>query len=251
MADSLLFLSGFDTGGHELRVVSISDSTAPYVLGSCWTRGVNFGVWANLPHQRSFVADKTRGLAVVDISNLHIPVLDTSLYAAGYSVDVCIDGSRAYVASDIYGMVILDISDPAQPHQLGAMDSTRQLDVHTVAARDSFAYMHFSVSLLDLRSIDVTDPRNPVSAGGYNVPAWPEDMELRDSLLYVAEMYHFQVVNVARPREPVLVGSCTAGDANSAGLSVRDTLAFIGNFMSQVVNISDPTNPAVVGTFIP
>ncbi|UCG42866.1 MAG: T9SS type A sorting domain-containing protein, partial [candidate division WOR-3 bacterium] len=125
----------------------------------------------------------------------------------------------------------------------------RQLGVHTDAARDSFAYMHFSVSLLDLRVIDVTDPRNPVSAGGYNAPNWPEDMVLRDTLLYVAEGYRFEVLNVARPREPELVGSCVSTDGNYFGLAVQDTFAYeVSLYGLWVINVARPVSPFVVSS---
>jgi hypothetical protein len=86
-------------------------------------------------------------------------------------------------------------------------------------------------------------------AGGCDATNWPEDMVLRDTFCYVAENRRFQVVNVARPREPVLVGSCVVGDATGPGMCLRDTLAYVTNLPTQVVNVADPGNPAVVGEF--
>ena len=75
----------------------------------------------------------------------------------------------------------------------------------------------------------------------------PQDMVLRDTLVYVAENARFQIVNVARPREPVLVGSCVLPFA-SHGLDLEDSLAFVGNTTSlQIVNIARPSNPVVIG----
>jgi hypothetical protein len=70
-------------------------------------------------------------------------------------------------------------------------------------------------------------------------------MVLRDTLVYKASMRNFQVVSVARPRQPVLVGSCVLPD-ESGGMSLRDTLAFVPNAPTQVVNVADPANPVVV-----
>jgi hypothetical protein len=74
-------------------------------------------------------------------------------------------------------------------------------------------------------------------------------MVIRDSFVYVAEINRFQIVNVARPREPVLAGSCVAGDATSASLFIKDTLAFVGNFVSNIVSIQNPASPQVISSF--
>ncbi len=248
LQDSLAFLSGYYTGGHVFRILSIADSTRPRLIGSSATPGGHLGVWADIVAQRAFVADRFKGLTLMDIGDLNSPALDTSLLGAGNAVDVWLDGRRLYIASDGFGMQVADATDPAKPTALGHADSTRSLSCYTVVARDSFAYMHFSVSLLDLRVIDVTDPRNPVSAGGYNAPNWPEDMVLRDSLLYVAEAYHLEVVNIARPREPVLVGSCNTQDGVHFGLAVKDTLAYLISGSLQLINVAQPDSPTVVST---
>ncbi|MBM3315380.1 T9SS type A sorting domain-containing protein, partial [candidate division WOR-3 bacterium] len=73
---------------------------------------------------------------------------------------------------------------------------------------------------------------------------------LRDSFVYCAEASRFQIVNVARPREPRLVGSCNAGDLTRAGLVVQDTLAyFTGPFVGmQVFSVANPASPYLVNT---
>jgi hypothetical protein len=71
----------------------------------------------------SYVADMT-GLAVVDISNLNAPVLDTVILKAGEAYDVAVNGAMAYVADYRGGLRVLDVSDPAKPVELGGRDST-------------------------------------------------------------------------------------------------------------------------------
>jgi hypothetical protein len=246
--DSLAFLSGYYTGGHEFRILSISDSTHPRAIGSCVTPGDNNGVWAAVARNRAYVADRYRGLTDLDISSLQTPGIDTSRLAAGLSVDVAVDQGTAYVANSSYGMPIVDVSDPAHPRQLGAVDSTCPLETRSVAARDSFAYMGWSPAFLDLRTMNVSDPSHPVSAGGDSVFSWPEDMVLRDSILYAAESRRLEVFNVARPREPVLVGSCVTQDGVYFGLVVQDTLAYTVGDGFQIVNIARPSSPFLVST---
>ena len=244
----LAFMSGYYTGGHVFRILDISDSTHPSIIGATGTPAEqHWGVWANMAEDRAFVADGVCGLTSIDVSNLNSPVVDsTRILAAGHALDIGIDGHLAYVASDLFGMIILDVSTPGRIAELGHVDSTRDMVTYSVVGRDSFAFMGHAPGQPRLRSIDVSDPTNPTKAGGASLFDWPEDMVLHDSFLFIAEAYRFQVVNVARPREPVLVGSC---DETGISLWLEDTLMYVGSSRPKVVSVADPTDPVVVGQF--
>jgi hypothetical protein len=247
---NLVFVSGYQSSGFEFTIVSLADSTNPTVIGRCTTPGDNDGVWSRAASGRAYVADRFRGLAIVDASNPASPVVDTSLHCGGSSVDIAIDGTLACVASDGYGMVLLDVSNPAQPVHLGALDSTRKLNTRAVAVADSFAYMGYSPSLGDLHTVDISNPTRPTRAGGETLFNWPEDIVVRDSLAYLAEVRRFEVVNVARPREPRLVGSCVSGDAIRVSLCLVGPYAYVGNWRTQVVDVRNPLDPQVVAEFV-
>jgi len=74
-------------------------------------------------------------------------------------------------------------------------------------------------------------------------------MAIRDSFVYVVEDYRFQVVNVARPREPVLVGSCLSGTGQYFEVVLRETLAYVaGGPNLEIISVADPSDPYVVDT---
>jgi len=248
LADSLVFLSGYYTGGHEFRILSIRDSTHPRTLGWCRTPGDNFGVWAAPSKRLGFVADWDRGLAVIDIHNLGAPVLDTLLLPASSSRDVAVSGNYLYVANSL-SMKVLDISDPGLPREVAAAVEScgRDLGHACIVVQDSFAYIDEPPSA-GLRSIDISNPLAPRRAGLVRTYNSPDDMVLRDSFLYLAEYARFEVVNIARPREPVLVGGCQIGTMGGAGISLQDSFAYVAgpdNGLT-IVNIANPRNPRVV-----
>ena len=77
----------------------------------------------------------------------------------------------------------------------------------------------------------------------------PEDMVLRDTLVFCAENRRFQVVSIARPREPELVGSCEL-PFDSWKVLLRDTLAYVANVTSlKVINVARPDAPQEVGSW--
>jgi hypothetical protein len=232
---------------EPFQVVSIADSMHPGLLGDLGIAGFRWGVWADLARNRAYVGSDAAGLQVIDITNPGVPLLDTVVLRADMAEDVWVDGNRAYIANYRAGMKVLDVSDPSNPTELGSRDSLGASS-EAVAARDSFAYLGWWPGR-QFRVIDVSDPLRPVQVAACSVPSRPWDVVLRDSLAYCAGRLRFYAVNVARPREPVVVGSCVTGDANSAGLSLADTLAYVGNFVTDVVNIRNPANPQVLGHF--
>jgi len=246
LADSLVFLSGYYTGGHEFRILSIRDSTHPRTLGWCRTPGDNFGVWAAPSKRLGFVADWDRGLAVIDIHNLGAPVLDTLLLPASSSRDVAVSGNYLYVANSL-SMKVLDISDPGLPREVAAAVEScgRDLGHACIVVQDSFAYIDEPPSA-GLRSIDISNPLAPRRAGLVRTYNSPDDMVLRDSFLYLAEYARFEVVNIARPREPVLVGGCRA--VGGVAVVVRDSFAYTVARAVEIINIARPDSPFVHST---
>ncbi len=240
---SLAYVSGYQSGGFEFAIVSIADSIHPLLLGGCVTPGFNDGVWADSDRSLAFVADDWEGLKVIDTRTPSQPVIDTTLLAACTAEDISVTGHLACIAEYMAGLKLLDVSNPTSPVELSALDTAGQSPFsEAVAASDSFAFVEWSRPTF--RSVSIGDPLRPSFVGGCLVGN-PADIVLRDTFAYTAGVRRFQVINVARPREPVLVGSCTLPD-ESGGMSLQDTLAFVPNAPTQVVNIADPAHPTVV-----
>jgi hypothetical protein len=238
----IAFVSGYYSQ-WEFTIVDIQDSTRPHVVSSCATPGGNYGVWADWTSDWAYVADRL-GLAAIDISNLTAPRLDTILLKANYAQDIWLDGGRAYVADYTAGLRILDVTDVTRPAELGGIDSAN-LGTMTTVARDSFAFAGGWPGP-PLRVIQVSDPARPAMVGGCAAETDPADMVLRDTLVYLAGRLRFNVVNVARPREPELVGSCVTGDLHMAGLWLQGDLAYIAGQYDgiYIVDVADPQNPS-------
>jgi len=243
LVDTLAFCSG-DNDMDKFRIVSVADSTRPRIIGSVGSGGWGFGIWASGLAQSAFVGAHYQGLQVFDTRNTSQPGWDTSLLGVDQSVDISIDHGRAYVANEMAGLKILDIIDPTRPTFLGSYDTGGQRPfMGSAAARDSFAFISWSRP--KFRSLDVSNPAAPIFAGTCELFGYPEDMVIRDSFVYCAEANRFQIVNVARPREPALVGSCS-GDGVS--IVLRDTFAYTAAGAIRVTNIARPDSPFVVTT---
>jgi hypothetical protein len=247
LVDTLAYGAG-ENDFNKLTVISIADSTRPRLVGSAATRGWSYGIWASGLTQESFVGCHWEGLQIYDTRNTSSPVRDTFLLGCDQSVDIYIDDGRAYVANEMAGLKILDISDPTRPKTLGSYDTTWQRPfMSSVVARDSFAFVDW-YAVPVFRVMDVSIPSQPVMLDGVDVFNPPEDMVLRDSFVYCAEMNRFQIVNVARPREPALVGSCVLG-GDVWDLDVEDSMAYVTSNVLTMVSIARPDSPRVVATW--
>jgi len=225
-------------------VVDVSDSTRPVELGNVGMDGWECDPFVFQPRSYAYLATHWGGLAVIDIHDPAHPRIDSAWFASDAAVDVHADGSRLYVANTKAGLQIVNISDPTSPQTLARYDTAGQLpQLHTVTARDSFAYISWAPP--PFRVVDVGDPVRPRFVGSCWVTNIPEDMVLRDSFVYCAEANRFQIVNVARPRQPVLVGSC---NGDGVAIVVRDTFAYTGAGAVRVTNVARPDSPFVVTT---
>jgi len=242
--DSLVFCSG-DADDHSLKIVSIADSTRPRLFGAIASLGWGMAVWASAATRAAFYASNFQGMEVYDVSNPASLTRDTMVCAAGPAEDVDVENNKAYVAQNETGLAILDVSDPSTPVLLGKADTVGiQPLTYTACAHDSFAFVGWT-GVPYFRSFDVSDPTRPRLVGGVDVYNFPEDMALRNALVYVVEDGRLQIVDVTRPRQPVLVGSCVVY-AYVSDLELRDTLAYVAGDPFSVVNVARAAAPFVV-----
>ena len=245
LKDSLVFASG--GSGRGFQVINIRDSAHPASIYSC-TSPDGHAVWANSNSGLAGLACGAGGLLPMDIRDLRNQAFGRDMLAARPTYDVDVVGSHAYLAN--LGLKILDVSNPDKPLEIGSVD-TAWYESYSVAARDSFAYVMWWIDY-GLAAVDVSDPANPKLAGGCTVFNMPEAMFVRDSLLYIAESYRFEVASIAQPRAPTVVGTCGL-PGYIYGMDMRDTLAFIASGVSglQIVNVARPDIPAIAGELVP
>ncbi|MEZ4312071.1 MAG: Ig-like domain-containing protein [Polyangiaceae bacterium] len=109
-------------------------------------------------HHLLTVAPTARSLQVVDIANPALPSVAAEVLLDASPVSVRVHGDRAYLASGVWGIPILDVSNPASPAVLGVAGSPGQ--ANEVAPFDSGGRSYIAVAdgTMGLRIIDVTEP---------------------------------------------------------------------------------------------
>ncbi len=151
--------------GQRLRVVDLSDPSAPAVLGETDWLGFYLEDLVLRPPYVLAAAGQA-GLRVFDVSDpAHIRLAGglvggTPVYA------LAVQGERAYVAAGRQGLVILDIADPLAPRVLGQLTAIgpdffdRLENASDVAVSGSVAFVSNNDEY-GLWAVDVSDPGAP------------------------------------------------------------------------------------------
>lgn len=139
------------------------------------------------------------GLRVVDISNLSAPVEVGGLparEAEGFNdvkVVATADKTYALLASNERGMLVVDVSDPANPREVIAVTPSGEpaQGIHTIFTEEvggkTMAYLADGVSNV-VSFWDVSDPATPVRTGGFesdNTDWAVHDLFAEDGRLYL------------------------------------------------------------------
>jgi hypothetical protein len=270
-----------DRSGSGLIVLDVSDPTTPTLAGNLVLAGDSWSV--TVDGDLAYVGDAAAGLAIVDVSDPSTPTLLGSIdpgsvrraaverdfvYAAGYAMvhvidvsdptnptlrqswdnpgiasDVAVAGDYAFVADGAAGGVqVLKIRDKLSDPFLVTTDPGWANDIevrgnHAFMGRSNGFYVYDISdpwSLTEIGCIDTLDVRELAIAGDY---AFVDD-----------DNYDFVTVDISNPSAPVVVGRVTPSGFIIQALAVAGNHAFVMAGGLSIVDISDPSNPALVTT---
>ena len=195
--------------------------------------------------------------SMIDTANLSLSHLTKlgSYNTAGESRDVTLssDGSKAYVADDDKGLVIVDISDPYNPTKLSSYNTAGNAKAVALSSDGTKAYVaDYSNGLV---IVDISNPAHPTKLGSCDTAGELFDVTLsRDGTkAYVADYWNgLVIIDISDPAHPTKLGSYdTAGGANGVTLSSDGTKAYVADFTHGlvIVNISNPAHPTMLSSY--
>lgn len=167
--------------------------------------------------------------------------------AGGPTQGIAVQGDYAYIGVGPR-LVVVDISDPANPHPVGA---TAMLDdlVLDVAVSGTVAYV--AAGGAGLQVVDITNPLAPAVIGAWNSPGFTEGVAVSGSVAYLADgSYGLRVVDVSDPAAPVEIAH--AFDMNYAyTVAVSGRYAYIAAAGAGllIADISNPAYPVELGVY--
>lgn len=242
--DDIAYVADYDSG---LQIVDVSDPANPELIGSVDTQGFALDVSVN--GDFAYVADYDSGLQVVDVSDLTTPQIISTLITPGYVRAVSVSGDIAYVADG--ELQVVDISNPANPVIISSWSRTDYFGyAYGVTVVGEIAYVaYFS----GLEVIDVSDPFHPVSMDGIST-MYSFDVTVVGDIAYVScnddNGGFLLIVDVSIPTDLKKLGSIdTPGDPKN--VTIDGNTAYVATWEDgvQVVDISDPSEPLIIGSY--
>jgi hypothetical protein len=256
-------------GGAGLQVIDVSNPANPVWVGGIDTPGyasdvavaginayVAGGEWFSLPIFGSWWVG---GLQVINVSNPANPVEAGAFATVWRPSDVAVVGNHAFVAVNEWHdliwqgwrpshLLIIDVSNPANPVGVGGFETPRSAS--GVAVAGNIAY----VAGWDagLQVIDVRNPANPIRVGGYDTSGRVDDVAVTGNYAYVANWNAgLQVIDVLNPANPVRVGGTPGGAIME--LVVAGNYAYVAVVADwgrlQVIDVRNPANLVLMGNF--
>jgi hypothetical protein len=196
------------------------------------------------------------GLDVIDLSNPAQPKLvhryDTSHWFYGLPVST----NFMYKPDAEETWMVYDVSNPADPQQVGGYKTIASAHFNTSASRTKVAGTYAYVTDEDatpLQIIDVRNPANPQRVGSYDPIQYAPDVQdvaVSGTFAYLAAGDDgLQIIDVSNPLTP-LQRSAVSGIGNATTVAVDSHYAYVGGFGDlQVVDIRDPAKPQVVAHY--
>lgn len=161
--------------GGGLRVIDISDPTAPVEVGALNTLGKSLHVY--VAGHYAYVATE-HGLRIVDVSDPSTPVQVWAYSTPGWTTGVELAGNYAYVSWETWGTAylrrgglrVIDMADPTAPIEVGFYDMP--LAPQDIYVSGSFIYVTDGADgLMILRYAPSASAAIPTTGGSLTSPA--------------------------------------------------------------------------------
>ncbi|GEM_PF-3357789 len=195
-------------------------------------------------------------LRILDYADPHNPVEVGACITPEQTDGVFVSGDYAYLAANYEGFVIIDIHDLTNPFEVfrHKIPPPPHVAARDVQVRDTLAYVAWEDA--GLRIWNVKDPTVPFEVGVYSGQIL--GVKVVDTVAYVTRDRNYQydslnIISVANPTQPRALGRCRGTSA-----AVLGNRCFLLNPWSNsrlrddtltILDVSDPRNPAVLGTY--
>jgi hypothetical protein len=156
---------------------------------------------------------------------------------------IALSGQTAYIADYSFGLRIVDVSDPSQPHEIGHCALAGSAS--GIAVADRYAYVTCGDRL---SVVDILDRANPRELACYATPS--DRVTVDNQYAYVTYSGGLSIIDISIPEYPRTVGfsPTLAGPwgCAAAGRYVYVPADWHGVY---VVDATDPTRPYQVASF--
>jgi hypothetical protein len=245
------------TNHETLSAIDISDLQNFYTIGTL--SGFNAINGLSIFENLAYIPDLEQGwiVRIIDLSDPTFSNPDQAqigyFEVFSFLKDLQVVDEKAYLAYQLDGMEIFDVSDPGSVTKLGSLDLLSSTNAITVV--DSIAYLSAWRSGVDI--IDVSDPTNPIMLGNSSTPGQVLDTQVANGMAYTAAYRGgLQIIDISSPSTPML-GSYSITTPDEYASIMNTKLAGSTLYASsldnglQIIDAGVPDSLAFLGAYQP
>ncbi len=189
--DNLLFCSS-----SGLKIYDITNPENPVYINSYNIPGHATGDFI-FRDKFIYFAAGTKGLIILDISDIHNPVKTGAYAASGFVQNLDIKDNLAVLGGD-GGLKFIDISDSTYPFEIGAYNINSWISA--VKLIDNYVY--YGGGTRGLTILDIKDISNPKIIKNLHKTIG-NNIIVKDNMLYVPEIsYYLTIYDISNPEIP-------------------------------------------------
>jgi hypothetical protein len=225
-----------------LRVVDISNPSSPIEVGYC--DSIEGARKIVISENHLYVTCHT-GLYVVDISDPFDLEIVYFLQAEEYGLNVAVSDNYAFIA-EYSSLVILDITNHTNPIEI-YRNSNFLGWIQELAIQGNYLY---AIHAIYLDVYDITDPTNPENISHLETNERMDHISVIGDYAYLLDTDEGLIImDISNPHTPVQIGLYTGTEDLYKVIVVDEYAYVIGRNYFRVLDISDLTNPLLLGSY--
>ncbi len=223
--------------------LNISDISNPVVISElyipCGSKGITGTNDIIVEGDYAYIGDKD-GVRIVAINNMEL----ISTYLLQRAHTLFLSDPFLYVV-DGSGLIVLNITDPAQPDSIGFYPLPGAVGIDIEA---NYAYISDTANM-GLTILDITVPEDPIFVSNYSTPGYGNNVAFSNGYAFIADHQNgLEIVDVTDPLNPVFKSQIsTSGSAHD--VKVEENYAFVASDNMDVIDISDINSPFIAQSF--
>lgn len=231
-----------------MKIVDITTPASPTLLSTLTTEGNSIIRDIQTDGNYAYAANDTKGLLVVDVTDLAAPFIKNTYDTAGKSSGIALDANYVYLGDNGNGLLIFNRNNitngSVAPNIIQSF--TNAVGVHI---NGNYGYVTDTTSnAFRIIALDLTSPKNPTILSFYKTQKTPNDIYVSGGYAYIAEQTQgLTILDISTPTHPTFVGQYNT-PGNAGGVRVAGNYAYVadGNQFT-VVDIIDKSAPTLAG----
>jgi len=196
--------TAFVTDYTGIKAIDVSRPSAPRIIGRLDLPGRTVALDRDDARGLLYVADWFEGVQIVDARNpRQMRLLGTQAIPAGWVVDVVAQDKTCYSCIIDYGLLVIDVQDPARPRIIGENRQIESPEGGEVQGDYLFVSdFNNALVVLDISRRDKPQVRTSVRTGA------AKGMAIEKNRLWLANYFHgVKIFDISNPLQPLLLGA--------------------------------------------